>query len=777
MNEPKTIRQGSLQSRMSLIFLLLLTMIVLVTLYLVRTATYEHSTTQLLGRIETSASVVRDKIGNRTEALSTGLQTLAKDFSIKQLIATAQEDELSLMSAMSNYQRRLDADNYWVLKPDFEPIVSSIKSELDHPIPASLLVEPGIHWYQQDGIFYLLQSTPVKYVENSAKVNAWVIMGIEASKIFSQELVKLTDMQISMLQKEENLIVGSTLSAEQQTWLDVPGIILDEGLHSLLIDDESYIYSSEGLGVWLDSPVYIVLARNEDKAYLSSKSLIVQLVIVLVMAAILALFGAMLMSRGITRPVKDLVSAAQQISEGKYVEQFPNSNTTEMKTLSSAISDMQQGIKEREEEINRLAFFDTLTQLPNRNQFNQHIKNAIEKQPNEQLIVLMLDLDRFKEINDTVGHDFGDQLLILIAQRLITYTVNDAFFARLGGDEFGIAFTAVKGNKADSLALSILQLFEQDFAIGELVLDIDCSIGVAVYPTDADSAQGILQCADIAMYSCKDQHHQYAIYKPELNKHSVLRLNLMSELKGALVEGQLVLHYQPKLSIKENRISTVECLIRWIHPEHGFISPDDFIPLAEQTGAIRHVTHWALNTACQQLQTWQAQGLDFGMAVNISALDLVDMKLPTYIASLLTKYKLSPHLLTMEVTESAVMSDPENALNALNTLRTMGILLSIDDFGTGYSSMAQLKDMPVDELKIDKAFVLDLASNEADKVMVKTIVSLAQNLSMTTVAEGVEDLATLDYLREIGCTKAQGFYLTKALPAEKFEEWYRDFLV
>lgn len=777
MNEPKTIRQGSLQSRMSLIFLLLLTMIVLVTLYLVRTATYEHSTTQLLGRIETSASVVRDKIGNRTEALSTGLQTLAKDFSIKQLIATAQEDELSLMSAMSNYQRRLDADNYWVLKPDFEPIVSSIKSELDHPIPASLLVEPGIHWYQQDGIFYLLQSTPVKYVENSAKVNAWVIMGIEASKIFSQELVKLTDMQISMLQKEENLIVGSTLSAEQQTWLDVPGIILDEGLHSLLIDDESYIYSSEGLGVWLDSPVYIVLARNENKAYLSSKSLIVQLVIVLVMAAILALFGAMLMSRGITRPVKDLVSAAQQISEGKYVEQFPNSNTTEMKTLSSAISDMQQGIKEREEEINRLAFFDTLTQLPNRNQFNQHIKNAIEKQPNEQLIVLMLDLDRFKEINDTVGHDFGDQLLILIAQRLITYTVNDAFFARLGGDEFGIAFTAVKGNKADSLALSILQLFEQDFAIGELVLDIDCSIGVAVYPTDADSAQGILQCADIAMYSCKDQHHQYAIYKPELNKHSVLRLNLMSELKGALVEGQLVLHYQPKLSIKENRISTVECLIRWIHPEHGFISPDDFIPLAEQTGAIRHVTHWALNTACQQLQTWQAQGLDFGMAVNISALDLVDMKLPTYIASLLTKYKLSPHLLTMEVTESAVMSDPENALNALNTLRTMGILLSIDDFGTGYSSMAQLKDMPVDELKIDKAFVLDLASNEADKVMVKTIVSLAQNLSMTTVAEGVEDLATLDYLREIGCTKAQGFYLTKALPAEKFEEWYRDFLV
>ena len=393
MNEPKKTRQISLQNRISLLFLLLLTIIVIVTLYFVRSATYDHSTTQLLGRFETSASVVQDKIGNRTEALSTGLQTLSKDFSIKQLIATAEEDQLSLMSAMSNYQRRLDADNYWVLQPDFEPMVSSIKSELKQPIPASLLVEPGIHWYQQDGVFYLLQSTPVKFVENSTKVNAWVIMGIEASKMFSQYLVKLTDMQISMLHKKDNMIVGSTLSSEQQALLDVSAIILDEGLHSFLIDNESYVYTSMGLGVWLDSPVYIVLATNEDKAYLSSKSLIVQLVIVLVMAALLALFGAMLLSNGITRPIKALVSAAQKISEGTYVKQFPNSNTIEMKTLSGAISDMQQGIIEREEEINHLAFFDTLTQLPNRNQFYQHINNAIQEQPNEQMIVLMLDVD------------------------------------------------------------------------------------------------------------------------------------------------------------------------------------------------------------------------------------------------------------------------------------------------------------------------------------------------------------------------------------------------
>ncbi|WP_428982877.1 putative bifunctional diguanylate cyclase/phosphodiesterase [Paraglaciecola aquimarina] len=277
------------------------------------------------------------------------------------------------------------------------------------------------------------------------------------------------------------------------------------------------------------------------------------------------------------------------------------------------------------------------------------------------------------------------------------------------------------------------------------------------------------------MYSCKEQHYRSAIYTPSLNKYSVMRLNLMSELKEALHDGQLHLYYQPKLAFQENAITTVECLIRWIHPEHGFVSPDEFIPLAEQTGAIRNVTNWALDVACNQLNSWQSQGIQLGVAVNISAMDLVDMRLPSYIAELLVRYKLTPNLLTLEVTESAVMSNPENALKALNVLKSMGITLSIDDFGTGYSSMAQLKKMPVHELKIDKAFVLDLASNKEDQVMVKTLISLAANLGLKTVAEGVEDIESLKLLNAFGCTKAQGFYLSKALPADQFNQWYETF--
>ena len=235
------------------------------------------------------------------------------------------------------------------------------------------------------------------------------------------------------------------------------------------------------------------------------------------------------------------------------------------------------------------------------------------------------------------------------------------------------------------------------------------------------------------------------------------------------------LFYQPKLVINERKITTVKCLIRWFHPVHGFIPPDEFIPLAEQTGAIRDITHWALTTVFKQYKEWQDMRLEIGVAVNISAIDLIDMKLPTFVAELMSEYNADTSMLTLEVTESAVMSDPESALKALNTLRRMGITLSIDDFGTGYSSMAQLKKMPVDELKIDKAFVLDLANNEDDQIMVKTFMSLAQNLGLKTLAEGVEDCTALKFLEKIGCTKAQGFYLSRPRPADKFNEWIKDY--
>jgi len=770
-----SMRRSSLQRRMALIFLLLLITIVIVTVVFVWRATYQHSTDQLQGHIKTSASVVTDKLTNTVSAMRSGLETIAKDFSLKQLLAGAIDDQKSLVSAMENFQARLETDEFWVLDGNRQTLVSSLDEVTIEGTAVDDFAQSGIVWFAGKDNYYLVQAVPVKFVESSVQVNGWLVMGMAASRLIGDELVGLTGMQISVFHAQSQQVISSTFSADKIAQLKNVSLHTETGLHEFALDGVDYIYGVNTLGALQGTPVYSVLATPTDSAYLSNQTLLIQLIIILLVAALLALVAAIYMSRSITRPLQDLIDIAKAISKGQYVGQFPQSNTKEVSTLTVAINDMQNGIIAREQEIHQLAFYDELTGLPNRLQFTQYIEQQIIQTPSQKLIILTLDVDRFKEINDTISHEMGDELLVMIAKRLGQLNEHQPFCARLGGDEFGIVFSASSLLSASELAAVVVALFDLPFSIQGLNLDIDCSIGVVVYPDHGRSQQELLQCADIAMYSCKEQHYRFAYYNSALNKHSVMRLSLMSELRGALQENQLQLFYQPKLSLHDNQVHAVECLIRWIHPQHGFIPPDEFIPLAEQTGTIRHVTHWALNTACAQLKTWQQAGTTLSAAVNISALDLVDMQLPTYIATLLTQYQLDPERLVLEVTESAVMGDPQNALKALNTLRSMGIILSIDDFGTGFSSMAQLKKMPVHELKIDKAFVLELAKSEDDQVMVKTLVALAQNLSLDTVAEGVEDFATLEFLREINCTKVQGFYLSKALNADNFNHWLAQF--
>ncbi len=765
---------NSLRFRLLLNFLLMIALVLAATLYIVQRATYQHSSTQLLEHAVTSGNMVEDKINNRGNALLEKLNNLSKDFTFKQLIATGSDDQESLLAALQNFQGRNDTDLAWIQDQSGRAIVSNPSVGLDKlNINAANYANQEIQWFQLDGEFYLLKSAPVKFVETSRNINAWLLMGIHSDKLINQDLVSLTNMQVSlMLLGTSNTLVGSTHTGEDATHLAKQTVQTSAALHQFEQELSHWIYyAHQTLGRWQTTPMQLVLGSLEEKAFLSYNSLIVQLIGVLLLAALTALIAAMLASNGITRPITKLVNAAAQIREGSYVSDFPNASTHEVDSLSTAISEMQDGIKQREAEIQQLAYYDSLTGLPNRNQFQQHLQNSISSHQGSSIAVLMMDLDRFKDINDTIGHEAGDQLLREIAKRLQAYAYQGVFIAHTGGDEFAIVIDDVSGQREETLAENFSGLFDRPFQIDQLTLDVDVSIGVALYPKDANSVQGIMQCADIALYSCKDKHFSYALYQESLNKHSVQRLSLMSELRGALAQGQLQLFYQPKLSIAERKISTVECLIRWIHPEHGFIPPDEFIPLAEQTGAIRDVTHWALRIAFQQNQHWRELGYDIGFAVNISAVDLVDMKLPAYVAELMSEFDTDSSILTLEVTESAIMSDPQSAVKALNTLRRMGITLSIDDFGTGYSSMAQLKKMPVDELKIDKAFVLDLAQNEDDQIMVRTLIALAQNLGLNTVAEGVEDKATLHFLQRAGCTKAQGFYLSRPLPADKFNEW------
>ena len=777
MTSRSFVRVNSFRTRLLLNFLFMLIVIVAVTLYTVQSATYSHSTGQLLEHAKTSTRVVKDKFFNRGNALREALVTTSKDFSFKRLIATAKEDPKSLEVALENYQRRSGADIAWVVdKSGTVVAVSESIGRVEIDFDENNHSSNEMHWLRINDAFFMVKAVPIRFVETSQNINGWLFMGLRASQLINADLVELTGMQVSLLQLGvKRIVIGSTAEQAFVNRLTQEPLIVDEALHQLKSDFGSYLYATSAFGQLANRPLHLVLTTFEDKAYLSYNSLIGQLILILFVAAGMSLVAAMFLSKGITQPLTNLMNVANKIRKGEYVSEFPASVTEEVTALSSAISEMQSGIKQREEKIQHLAYFDSLTELPNRNQFLDYLQESIEASAAENIAVMLMDLDRFKDINDTVGHDFGDVLIKDIAKRIRTFTYENIFVARIGGDEFGMIFRKLEGQALHSLAENFTALFERPFLIDQLILDVDVSVGVAMYPTDANSAHGLMQCADIALYSCKGQHYTYAMYRPELNKHSVQRLSLMSELRGALAEGQLTLYYQPKLTLSNSTVATVECLIRWTHPVHGFIPPDDFIPLAEQTGAIRDVTTWVLKTAFKQRQQWSSQGWNIDIAVNISAIDLVDMKLPAYVAELMSEYSANGDSLMLEVTESAVMADPESAMKALNTLRRMGISLSIDDFGTGYSSMAQLKKMPVDELKIDKAFVLDLATNEDDKIMVRTLVSLAQNLGLKTVAEGVEDEQALNFLADIGCTKIQGYYLSRPLPADQFEIWLSEY--
>ncbi|TDF35040.1 EAL domain-containing protein [Alteromonadaceae bacterium M269] len=769
----------SLRNRILQIMLLLLVTIVVVTLVTVRSSSLKHSTGQVLGYAHTSAKVVEDYIFNRATNIYTALQTTTKDFSVKSLIKTGKDDQASLSSALQSHQRRAGADIIWVLDGQGRFITSTSDQMYDQFFLSPVdYQDPGIRFIKLGNEYYLIGAAPVKFVERSTNINAWVLMGIEANKIINEQLVELTDMQLSLFYPTDNNleIVSSSLSDDLQTMLSQSSLNFEDDLHDLTLEGQKYVYLTQPLGLYYDAQMQLALVTPREKAYVSYYDQLGQLIGIILIAALMAFITAWILSKRISDPITTIVNVANKISGGEYVDkEMPKASITEVSSLSEAVWDMQDSIKKREEEVHTLAYFDELTGLPNRLQFIEKLKEMTDTHSHCDVAVIIINLDRFQDINDTLGHAMGDKLLVAVAERLGTFLDDNSFFARLGGDEYAFI---VRGDELDSqeLAETIAALFKEQFKIDAIELDVYASIGLAIYPKDADDISKLMQCADIALHNCKGDHKAYAIYNAAMNKHSVQRLNLTSELRGSLAAGQLELHYQPKLSLRNNEVETVECLIRWTHPVHGFIPPDDFIPLAEQTGAIRDVTHFALTEALKQQHAWRQKGWNIGMAVNISAIDLIDMQLPVYVEKLLAEYDVDPTRLTLEVTESAVMTDPESALKALNKLHGMGIIISIDDFGTGYSSMAQLKKMPVAELKIDKAFVLELASSKDDQVMVKTLVALAKNLSLQTVAEGVEDETTLEFLTSIGCTKAQGFHMSRPLPSAKFDIWHQEFL-
>jgi diguanylate cyclase (GGDEF)-like protein/PAS domain S-box-containing protein len=417
---------------------------------------------------------------------------------------------------------------------------------------------------------------------------------------------------------------------------------------------------------------------------------------------------------------------------------------------------------------------DALTGLPNRALLFESLDRAIDAaRGNGSMFALMLmDLDRFKEVNDTFGHHFGDALLKQVAFRLRNQIRGEDVAARLGGDEFALVLP--RTDAASTVAMTarrILGTLEQPFVIEGQVLDVGASIGIALFPEHGTDARTLLRRADVAMYSAKQRQTGFSFHREDVESRTPDQLALVVELRHAVERQELVAHYQPKLHMRSGLMTRAEVLIRWNHRQRGHLPPSQFIPLAERTGLIRGVTDWLLDHAIGQCRVWQDAGAPIHIAVNVSARSLLDQELPGKVQSTLDRWGVDPRFLKIEITESSIMADPAHALAVLSMLQSMGVRLSVDDFGTGYSSLTHLRELPIDEIKIDKSFVIGMQRSEADAAIVRTVIDLAHNLGKQVCAEGVEDEATWRLLKDLRCDLAQGFWIARPMAADELMNW------
>lgn len=481
---------------------------------------------------------------------------------------------------------------------------------------------------------------------------------------------------------------------------------------------------------------------------------------------------ATLIARSIVRPVQEAVHVAESIAGGDYCCSPSAGTGKEIGALMRAIDTMRLSIASREDRILKLAYVDVLTDLPNRTRFMEVLKEHLSAGPG---VLILLDVDRFAPINNALGHHVGDRMLQELADRLRGAIAGQHFVARLGGDEFALLMPAIDRDAASGYAQTLLTELRKPMILDGQRLDIEASLGIVAFPDDGTSITGLLRRADLAMTLAKRRHDGYAFGADVPDEPAHEQLALIGEMREALQRDEFVAHFQPKLEFATGRIKGAEALLRWRHPEKGLVPPGRFIPFAEQTGFIREITPWLLRHVIRQAAAWHRTGLEIVVSANLSTLDLACPTLVADVRSLLDEHGLPPRLLCLEITESALMDDPEEALRHLDELAALGLKLSIDDYGSGQASLAYVQKLPVHELKIDRTFVDKVDQLPRNAAIVRSTVLLCRELGLSVVAEGAETPTELDWLARNGCDIVQGYGVAKPMPAEDFAAWVTTF--
>ena len=770
------------QTKLISLLVVILVLLQAATLIAVHVARQRTLTRSVADELRVGGRVIDRVIDSRGRQLSDTVRVLASDFAFREAIASG--DQPTITSVLANHGSRIDADMVFLISPEGTVIAETAGGRFTgQPFPLPAVVAAARQNGEASAIVsfdnrpHQLVVVPVL----APRPIAWVCMGFTIDEAVLDDIHRLTALDVSLrsTSSDQKVLFISTLPQEKRAELMTLGRSItpqtSSGEVSMQLGNEQYETLLKPLRTADHSEIDLFLQRSLEEAGRPYRQLELQIFALSSLALVTALIAALFFARGVSLSLNRLAAGAEKIERGDYSQEVEVAQEDEIGTLATAFNKMRTAIAEREEQIRYQATHDALTTLPNRTLFLDRLRQSIvaAKRDGEIVGMLMMDLDRFKEINDTLGHHFGDLLLNEIGRRLSHALRESDSIARFGGDEFAVAFRPRDPSRVTDVAQRISKVLEAPFVLGEISIEVKASIGIALYPVHAGDADTLMKRADIAMYDAKKSHSPFAIYEAGRDEHSLRRLTILSELRHAISREELDLHYQPKIHIARGRALHAEALVRWQHPTHGRIAPDEFIPLAEQSGNISIITRYVLRKAIRDCAEWNASGLDVTVAINLSALDLYDAELPTFISGLLGEVSLPPSKLVLEITESAVMRDPAYAQRILSDLKRRGIALAIDDFGTGYSSLAHLKRLPVDELKIDKSFVMNLGddSSRDDIVIVRSTIELGHNMGLKVIAEGVENAAAWQTLATLGCDMAQGYFVSRPLPANEFRDW------
>ncbi len=772
----------SLQTRILALFLLLMLAVQVGGFVLINTVGVAAARKTVGDELVGGARIVDLLIEHDTQRLVQGARLLSADYAFRSAIATGDSD--TIRSALANQGKRIDADLMMLVGLDQRVLADTLDASTGDTFafPALLATAETSH---QATAMVLLRDRVYELVLVPVLAPlpmAWVAVGVNVDDAMAGDLNRLTDLDVSFLSRKGNgawrLQASTLLEADRATLLrDLAAnrFAATDDAGNALYGDAS-VTRVQSLPSRAGESVIAVLRQPLSSALEPFRRLQRQLALISVLAVVVSIVASLMIARGIVRPVRELARVARRIAAGNYSTVPAAQRPDEIGALANAFRTMQQGLIARESRIMDLAYRDTLTALPNRALYSERLDQALASgaRMRTPVAVLLMDLDQFKDVNDSLGHPIGDMLLCEVAARLQSVVRGSAdTVARLGGDEFAILLPGSTAVDAEYVAREIVQVFEAPMTLDGHLVDVRASIGMAAFPDHGSESATLLRRADIAMYAAKRKNLGIVVWDDRYDQHSGERLSLMSDLRQAVDNDELTLLFQPKVPLSSSNENFVEALVRWRHPLRGMVPPLEFIPFAEQTGYIRAITQWVLAHAVKQCAAWRAEGLLMNVSVNLSARDLMDPELPERFHAMLDQSFCAARWFTLEITESAILDDPAHAIENMKRLNALGCRLAIDDYGTGYSSLSYLRHLPVHELKIDKTFVMGMARDPSDAVIVRSTIDLAHNMGLAVVAEGVEDEATLEQLRALGCDMVQGYWLSRPLGEAEIPAWMR----